>query len=66
MIIGEIILKDVVVEWVIFFLFKEYVILLDIVRKGYWGECDDKWEGLYLKVKVFVKYMKNFIEIFFN
>ncbi|HDL9238770.1 TPA: aminoglycoside nucleotidyltransferase, partial [Staphylococcus aureus] len=29
-------------------------------------ECDDKWEGLYSKVKALVKYMKNSIETSLN
>ncbi|HDB4128016.1 TPA: DUF4111 domain-containing protein, partial [Staphylococcus aureus] len=45
---------------------KEHVTLLDIARKGYRGECDDKWEGLYSKVKALVKYMKNSIETSLN
>ncbi|HAZ0648306.1 TPA: aminoglycoside nucleotidyltransferase ANT(9) [Enterococcus faecium] len=63
---GEITSKDVAAEWAIPLLPKEHVTLLDIARKGYRGECDDKWEGLYSKVKALVKYMKNSIETSLN
>lgn len=63
---GEITSKDVAAEWAIPLLPKEHVTLLDITRKGYRGECDDKWEGLYSKVKALVKYMKNSIETSLN
>ncbi|MGZ9317137.1 aminoglycoside nucleotidyltransferase ANT(9) [Staphylococcus aureus] len=64
--IGEIFSKDVAAEWAIPLLPKEHATLLDIARKGYRGECDDKWEGLNSKVKALVKYMKNSIETSLN
>lgn len=58
---GEISSKDIAAEQAIPLLPKEHATLLDIARKGYRRECDDRWEGLNSKVKALVKYMKTSI-----
>lgn len=60
--IGEISPKDVAAKWALSRLPKEYSTLLDLARKAYRGEIDDKWEARDSEVKALVHYMKNSIE----
>lgn len=58
----EITPKDVVAAWAIPRLPKEHATLLDMARKAYRGEYEDKWEELEREVKALVYFMKNAIE----
>lgn len=60
--IGEISPKDVAAKWAVSRLPKEYSTFLDLARKAYRGEYDDKWEGLDSEVTALVNNMKNSIE----
>lgn len=59
---GEISPKDVAAEWAIPRLPKEHATLLDLARKAYRGEHEDKWEGLECEVVALVNHIKNAIE----
>jgi len=60
--IGEISSKDMAAKWALPRLPKEYSTLLDLARKAYRGEIDDKWEARDSEVIALVHYMKNSIE----
>lgn len=62
MMTGEITPKDVAAAWAIPRLPKEHATLLDMARKAYRGEYEDKWEELEREVKALVYFMKNAIE----
>ncbi|PMR78751.1 aminoglycoside adenylyltransferase family protein [Billgrantia endophytica] len=59
---GDIAPKDIAARWAMDRLPSEQAALLDIARRGYLGECQDRWDGRTSELMALVTHMRQSIE----